>query len=176
MKIVGVDLSLTSTGIADDSGAWVIKVVLQKNAPEWQRTERLRRMARLVDRACRGADIVVMEGPSYASPYGVHALGELHGVVKVCLFQRGTPYVPIPPKKRAKYATDDGNAGKVKVATAAVRDGADIYHDDSADAWWLRHMGLAHYLNHDEIAPKYRRTVLESLTWPELEERQVAVG
>lgn len=172
MRVVGLDLSLNSTGIADETGAFVISSLNLRGAA------RLKHVAGAIDRICRlgvKADVVVMEGYSHDSKFQGPQLGELGGVVKVCLYQRGITYVSVPPKRLKKYATDNGNAGKDLMLAAAVREHPEINNNNAADAYWLRHMGLAHYEQRDFIQPEYRRTVLQSIEWPELPEEAIAV-
>jgi crossover junction endodeoxyribonuclease RuvC len=91
-------------------------------------------------------DVAILEGYSHGSPNQAHYLGELGGVVRLALYDAGVPYVDIAPKKRAKYATGNGNGSKDAVLQAAVhRSGRIFDSNDAADAWWLWQMGLAHY-------------------------------
>lgn len=177
MKIVGLDLSLTATGLADDDGTHVLRVPLPKHASEQQRATRLRGMGQLVDRRTRDADLVVLEGPAFgASNSHQHSLGELSGVVKVCLLQRGVTFVSVVTQHMKKFATGKGNADKDMVLSAAVRVNPEISNNNEADAYWLRCMGLAHYEQRDFVLPEYRRDVLTVIGWPELEERTAVVG
>ena len=172
MRVVGVDLSLTATGIADKQGARVIRTG-QMRGPE-----RLKYIGSQVDRVCTGkdyleikADIVVIEGPSYSSEFShQHSIGKLAGVVEVCLYQRGIPFVVVSPSEMKKFATGKGNASKDMVLAEAVRMNSDINDNNAADAYFLYLMGLAHYEQRDVIAPAFRALVLKSIEWPELKE------
>lgn len=171
MRVVGLDLSLTSTGVCDDEGARRLQVPLPKNATETQRARRLRDLSVLVDRACRDADLVVMEGHSFHSQNThAHSMGELHGVVKVCLLQRGVPFVIVAPTQLKKFATGRGNADKDAVLVAAVNHGAKVNNTDCADAWWLRAMALHHYRG--TASNEVRRNVLSAIRWPGLREEE----
>lgn len=177
MNIVGLDLSLRATGIADADGADVIKVGLPAHASDYERTLRLRTLTQLIGRRTRNADVVVIEGPAYMAEFShAHSLGELAGVVKVCLVQWRVPFVIVATTALKKFATGKGNAPKDAVFAEAVRVNPAIRSNDEADAYWLRCMGLGHYEQRDHIAPKYRREVLESIKWPELVEKEEAVG
>ena len=171
MRVVGLDLSLTATGVADKQGARVIRTGQMRGA------ERLKYIGAQVDRICAGkdyleikADIVVIEGYAHDAKFGGPQQGELGGVVKVCLYQRGIPYISIPPKRLKKFATNNGNAGKDQMIAAAVRMKPEINNNNEADAYFLYLMGLAHYEQRDVIAPKFRAEVLKSIEWPELKE------
>lgn len=175
IDVRSLDLSLTATGVSTAQGSGVISYKIPPQASDLERVKRLRYLGVQIDRACNGADVVMIEGHSFNSKntHG-HSLGELHGVVKVTLLQRGIPFVIIPPTVLKKYACGKGNVGKDEVLATAVRDGFPGHDNNAADAWWLRHMGNAHYLNNNEIAPKYRHVVVTSIRWPQLRVRGAA--
>ena len=171
MRVVGLDLSLTATGVADKQGARVIRTGQMRGA------ERLKYIGAQVDRICTGkdyleikADIVVIEGYAHAAEYAGPQIGELGGVIKVCLYQRGIPFISVPPTTMKKFATGKGNASKDMVLAEAVRMNRDINDNNAADAYFLYLMGLAHYEQRDVIAPAFRALVLKSIDWPELKE------
>ncbi len=135
--VVGLDLSLNRSGVADGATACTFR-------PRCDGMERLRKVRDFMRLATDGADLVVIEGYSMGS-HGAHshALGELGGVVRLALFEAGIPHVDVPPATLKVYATGKGNAGKGDVLAEAVRrlgyDGGD---DNEADALWLRAFGL----------------------------------
>lgn len=179
MNVVGLDLSLTATGIATPNGIDVIRVPLPPHATEWQRTRRLQSLSALIDRRVRlaVADVVLIEEFAFAkSDAYAHALGELAGVVKVCFYQRGIPFVMVPLASLKKYATGKGNANKDQMLAAAVRQCPEIEDNNAADAYFLRQMGLGHYEQHDFVLPEYRKQVLTAIVWPRLEEKGAAVA
>lgn len=151
--IVGLDLSLTSTGYScgDDR-----RTITTKNKGP----------ARLHDISLQLADLlieltnpaVMIEGYSFASRNSqAHAIGELGGVIRLTLWNLRIPYVEIPPTCRAKFATGKGNAGKgevmsaISARTGIVWSGAGA--DDICDAFILEEMGLT-----QQHQPRY--------TWP----------
>lgn len=137
-KVVGLDPSLTATGVASTSGQTRLLRPGKRRGPErlvWIRENILSLVS--------GAELVVVEGYSYGSQHShAHALGELGGVVRVALFEAGIPYLDIPPSTLKKYATGKGNAKKELVLVEAVKrldyPGA---NDNEADALWLRAIG-----------------------------------
>jgi crossover junction endodeoxyribonuclease RuvC len=133
MSVVGLDLSLTSTGVADGNGT-------RRFCPKSRGIERLHDFYTWA--AAVRADLVMMEGYSYGSRGKVFDIGEMGGVVKLALSMRGVPFIIVPPSTLKKYATGKGNAGKDEVLSAAIRAGFAGSNNDEADAWWLRHMGL----------------------------------
>lgn len=167
LRIVGLDLSLAATGVYTNDGPLVLSV------PGVKGVERLHQLSCAIDRACRGADVVVMEGYSFNSKHShAHALGELGGVVRVVLYQRKIPVAVVVPTTLKKYATGKGNATKDWVLAAAVRMEPSITSNNEADAYWLRIMGLAHYEQRDGVLPEYRQQALAVVDWPQLEEKE----
>lgn len=124
---------------------------------------------------CATADLVVIEGYSFGSGRAggtthAHALGELGGAVRLELWDRGIPYVDVPPASLKKYATGRGNANKEQVLVAAVRrldyQGAD---PNEADALWLREMGCDAYQTRPPRVPAAHQEALHAVPWPHLE-------
>lgn len=170
MRIIGLDLSLTATGLAlPDDSLETIRVKLPEHALEERRVERLRDLCALIDRRTRDSDMAVLEGYAYSRSGAAHSLGELGGVVKVCLLQRGVRFVCPGSTVVKKYATGNGGAGKDRVLAAAIKDAIrrqlpEPSGDDEADAYWLRRMALDHYGEEEVNAD--RRHLLDAITWP----------
>lgn len=167
--IIGIDPSLTSTGVATPDGT-----------ESWQ-PSRLAGVARLnyfYERTlelCRvwKPDIVVIEGYAFASNFAREALGELSGVVRLAIHRSAEipPSIAIvTPKQRAKYATNNGNAGKAEVVNAANEVSGHLFPtSDEADAWWLRQMGLQAYAQDTPDLFKVsasQRSVVHKIVWP----------
>lgn len=179
-RIVGLDLSLTSTGIACTCGTHVVKH--SGSVKGWPRIAVILNNVRSHATGACGVTglvardltqefggvgtLVVLEGYGFNSMRGVY-LGELGGIIRFWLWQRGIPYIDIPPKRLKKYATDNGNAGKDEMLSRAIRSGYDGSDNNGADAWWLRAMGEAHYrdLLHEE-GFAYRQEILAAVEWP----------
>ena len=160
MKIVGVDPSLSSTGVAlaDDTFA-----TISTSAKGPKRLEAIRdQLLKLAD----GCDIVVIEGYSMGSHQGSHQLGELGGVLRLALWEAGIPYVEVAPTRLKKWATGKGNAPKDQVLAKAARRWAGVSNNDEADAAWLRDMGCAHYVS--SSLSKAHADILAQVDWPEL--------
>jgi Holliday junction resolvasome RuvABC endonuclease subunit len=167
MRVVGLDLSLSATGVADEDGTRVIKV----------RSTGMIRLAELRDRVCSAAygraDLVVIEGYSMGTVRQnshAHALGELGGVIRLALWEAGMALVDVAPASLKRYACGKGNANKGQVLEAASkRSGLDFGGDDNrADAWWLRAMALDHYGQAPVAMPAAHRVALLAITWPAL--------
>jgi Holliday junction resolvasome RuvABC endonuclease subunit len=168
MNILGLDPSLTSTGICAGDNHGVAYQSREEDA------------ARLVDirdyvlRMCLENDVkcVIMEGYSYGSRTRAHALGELGGVLKVAFNEAWIPYVLVPPTSRAKFATGRGNAGKAEVISAVSfktnRSWSGKGIEDRIDAWVLHEMGLE-YLGQSQYEwPAENRKALDGINWEPL--------
>lgn len=169
-RFVGLDLSLTSTGVADGETTRCLKVKLPVKATELQRTQRLHTLSVLIDKACRWARLVIIEGPSYGSQAThAHSTGELHGLVKVIMLQRRIPFAVPSPSSLKLYATGKGNASKEAVFKEALKRGAEVNNFDEADAWWLLQMAYAQYGHaHRIVMPAKNTTALEKVQWPQI--------
>lgn len=169
MKIVGLDLSLTATGVADWTGTYTISP--PKTAADGM--PRLDWLERRILDVTELADLVVIEGYSFGARRQSHtrAIAELGGVVRLALWRAGRPYVDVPPATLKKLSTGRGNAPKEEVLAAAIRRlGFEGHSKDEADALWLKVAALIHYGHPD--APDLPKTHLEGLgkvAWPELE-------
>jgi Holliday junction resolvasome RuvABC endonuclease subunit len=100
---------------------------------------------------------------------GGERIGELGGVIRVALHERGVPFVEVSPAGRARYATGLGNASKDRVVGAiAARTGIAFETSDECDAWILRAMALDHYGDSVVEMPAKHREALRAIDWPEL--------
>jgi crossover junction endodeoxyribonuclease RuvC len=146
VEVVGLDLSLTSTGVAFGED------FTQAISTAHKGPKRLAVMRDLVMTAVStvSAPYVVIEGYSFGSRNSqAHSIGELGGVIRVALWERAIPYVEIAPTARAKFATGRGNASKNEVVSAISARTGVVWSgkggDDRCDAWILQEMGLAHF-------------------------------
>jgi crossover junction endodeoxyribonuclease RuvC len=159
LNITALDLSLTSTGVADEDGVRTITSKLKGMA----------RIAEILERivAISLADLFVIEDYAFQGGHDAyaHALGELGGVVRFELWRNGVPYVDVGVSNLKKYATGKGNAKKELMLAEAIRrldyQGAS---NDEADALWLREMALDHY----GLLEKSQRAALNVVKWPEM--------
>ncbi|MEV8623374.1 hypothetical protein [Streptomyces sp. NPDC051079] len=164
--VVGLDLSLTSTGIAGTDWADVIK----------PRTRGHQRMSwllmEILDRV-KAADLIVVEGPSYkhGGEAGAHERAGMWWLVTHALWRRDMPVAVCPPAQRAMYATGKGNAGK-----GEVRDGVQQYFGvacegagryDKADAVSMACLGAAWLGYPVADLPAAHTRALTGVAWPE---------
>jgi crossover junction endodeoxyribonuclease RuvC len=166
-RTVGIDLSLTSTGIAIIAEHRAYTLTL---APKFTGHRRLAFLAQAVSDHVADADVVLIEGAAFGRPNNAFVLGGCWYVVTHELWKQGWPYVVVPPACLKKYATGKGGAKKEAVAFEAVRRFPDVQlrNNDEADALWLAAMG-ADWLGWPQVVvPLLNRTALDSIqTWPD---------
>jgi Holliday junction resolvasome RuvABC endonuclease subunit len=168
LELVGVDLSLTSTGICVGGRAVSI-------ASKAKGVERLIEIStKVVDIASASPfRVAIVEGYSFGSKFTrAHAIGELGGAVKVALHYSGFSIVEVPPSCRAKFASGRGNAPKSEVI-AAVGEISGIEFsgagaDDRCDAWVLEQMGLASLGESKYPWSQQQLSSLEKVDWDPL--------
>lgn len=145
-KVVGIDPSLTSTGLAVRDSAGRLKAYALGDKD-------LRGMARLVflrNAISRHLDrlrpsLVVYEG--YALGFRgksntIFDLGELGGVLKLLILEKGLDILLVPPNNLKLFATGKGNADKAQVSLALENaTGVKFSTSDQYDAAGLLLMG-----------------------------------
>jgi Holliday junction resolvasome RuvABC endonuclease subunit len=163
--VVGLDLSLRSTGVAIEGEAFALAC----NATGMARLAWIREMllARIME---TNNPVVCVEGYSFGSRNSqAHAAGELGGVVRLALWEAGVPYVDVPPTCRAKFATGKGNASKAEVVSAVSARTGLVWSgkgaDDCCDAWILREMGQVQLGYGEYNWPVTHRAALEKVDW-----------
>lgn len=171
LRIVALDLSQTSTGVAiwcDPHDYSTTALTNSKEGPArlaWIRNE----IRHIAINPVFPTDLVVLEGYDFGTRHGAHHAGELGGIVRVDLWEFGVPYVLVSPSELKKYATGKGNSSKSAVLQQAVhRFGRTFKTDDEADALWLLQMALAYYGLPHVPMPKTHTAVLDKIDWPTL--------
>lgn len=162
--VVGLDPSLTATGIATLAGVRTLR-------PKTKGTQRLIAIRDEITDICLAADLVAIEGVSFGSHSShAHEIGGLAWIIRVALTEAGIAWVDVPPACLKKYATGKGNAGKEEVLAAAIRRlGYDGHDNNQADALWLRAMACDH-LGHPAVdLPAVHRQGMTKVPWPETE-------
>ncbi|MDX3074590.1 hypothetical protein [Streptomyces sp. MI02-7b] len=169
-RVAGLDISLTSTGVATLGGTIAIPTTGRRRDTLVERRTRLRHIADTVVTEVGTVDLACIEGPSHHSVGGsVWDRGGLWWLVVDALVAREIPVAVIPPMSRAKYATGKGNARKAAVLDAAQRRyGAVCATDDEADALVLRAMGLDWLGQPLTEVPEGHRAALGGCQWPDL--------
>lgn len=161
LRVVGLDLSLTSTGVSDGQSVHAF----QTSATELTED----RMNRLANQ-CIGfvlspaqwtdgqplgkrADLVIIEGAAFgAKGDAVDQLAGLRWIVRTRLRRLGVPFAVVSPTGLKAYTTGNGRATKAEMVRAVgERHGLDLSRvklkdgrSDMADAYALAAMGYAY--------------------------------
>lgn len=164
MTVIGLDLSLTATGIAYADGT--TRTIKTRTADGDRRL--LQIVAAVVEAASQGVELAVIEDlPTHAHSAGI--TGMVHGAVRAALIAQGLPYVLVPAATLKAFATGKGNADKTAMALAAFKRAETEFADDNCcDAWWLRAAGLDWLGTPLFPLPEAQRVRLAKVRWPEL--------
>lgn len=176
-RVIGLDPSITATGIAwhDGSTTTTHDTVTVGDV-------RLDNIARKVELAAcyhpdllrhdeygddRRAHLAVVEDlPINAKGAGI--TGMVQGVIRYTLLGLDVPYALVTAAALKKYATGNGNANKSDMRMALYkRTGLDLRDDNKVDAWWLRAMGMDHLGCPLVELPQAQRAMLDTVKWPE---------
>lgn len=167
---VGLDLSLSSTGIALADGT----VTMVKTEP-LRGMERIERVRSAVANALepmngRGKTECLVAVEGYAPTHIGTAIGagELGGVIRHMLWRQAIPFAVVTPGSLKLYATGHGNASKTGMVIAArERLGYEGQWHDEADALWLRCVALDLLGAPPAVVPKAHRRALSAIQFPE---------
>lgn len=174
-RFVGLDLSLTSTGVAilrREGQGWgtpelhVIREKVSKPTPLYK-VERLGTiLSRLQGLNVFGPDVALLALEDYA--YGISShetncvfqLGELGGVVRLQLLNTHTPFLTVPIGTNKKFATGNGAADKSLVASKiAALWGIPLSSfptNDASDALSLATVAAYKHLGNLDPIPTYK--------------------
>jgi crossover junction endodeoxyribonuclease RuvC len=169
-RVIGLDLSLASTGVAGNAGGgWVARIRTQASTEPAQ-LARLRWIRGAVMDYVRHADLVMVEGLAMASTTGRHLTrAGLWHMVMDRIDAAGIPWSEVSPGTLKRYATGKGNASKDAVLAAVVRrfPAVEVTNADQADALVLAAMGADH-LGHPLVPmPAAHRAALDAVAWPD---------
>ncbi len=169
-RIIGLDVSLTGTGVAVlyRDGTAMTDTIVTKGKREDTIRERDQRIDYIADRVSEWLSgrpaLVVVEGPAGARPGGStwDRAGLWWRLVDMALNR--APVGIVAPTARAKWATGRGNADKAAVAAAMARAYPDVElsTSDEADALVLAAMG-AQRLGWNEALTKADRLLVAGM-------------
>lgn len=193
LRITGLDLSLTGTGIAhiDVQGppAFEPQVTVathtitstgRKSATLPERVARLRRLRNAICDHAVGSQLVVIEAPAYSQNVGSvwDRAGLWHAVVGA-VDHLGIPYVAVAPQKAKQLAAGKGNADKTAVAAGITRLWGELAapaNDNEFDAVALATLGAVHLARRQLPIRVLERhcDVVAGIVWPEVERKRRA--
>lgn len=168
MKTIGVDLSLTHTGVvALDDGKLVSKKSILTKPIGKRPIDEINRLQSIVDQICFVIDqfepyVVAIEGLSFMSRKTT-ALAQLSGLnymLRRELMRRGIGFVIVAPSSLKKFITDKGNAQKDEMMEAVFkRWGVTILDDNENDAYCLAQVAFAMVSDGYKITEKQRSVI-----------------
>ncbi len=185
MIIVGIDTSITKTGVASYDSATDMqrlaevkspapKVAKGEKATLDQRAERLAdvRTRVVIEAMALGRpDLVIIEAPMYSAreaSASVHDRAGLWWLVVTTARAYGWPVVEVPGPTRAKWATGKGNANKDVVLAEVIRRFTTwpVKSNDEADALALLSMGCEYVGLPLVPMPALNRSAMVNVRWP----------
>lgn len=174
--VVGVDLSLTSTGVVviapDDSVT--LHRIKSKPKPAADLFDKVARMADITQRLGRiitPGSVVALESPSYGSKgSATHDIAGNWWLFVHWCWANGIPVSIIAPSSRAMYATGRGDASKDAVLAAVIRrypavlvDQNDVADGLALAAMLRRHLG--HPIEPEPLTPVRSLDALVKPRW-----------
>jgi crossover junction endodeoxyribonuclease RuvC len=163
VRIIGVDASLTGTGIAILQDG---ETTTERLDNELKGVKRLVYLRDCITRIAAGADLVTLEGYAFARPNQAHQIGELGGVLRVALHEAGIKVLEVAPAAVKKFATGKGNANKEAIAVGVFkRWKREFATNDETDAFVLAQIGQAYLCGWSELVG-YQREVMVALNTP----------
>lgn len=174
MPVIGIDPSLTATGIATPNGLHTITSTPPRQVEVRSRRDRLTRAADTITFIVAEAVIprtalIVIEAPAYSKTGHQHERSGLWWLLLDRLLDAGHLVAEVAPSARARYATGRGNAGKDEVLAAVVRryPQQDVVNNNTADALVLRAMGSRHLGRPlEDGIPAAHCAALGKVVWP----------
>lgn len=147
-RVLGVDLSLTSTGLAlVQDKRLVYSECVRPPGPQKACLEvRIDHVVRAVVNLARQADLIAVESPAYGVHKPALVLGEVRGAVRMALWERGFQYYMDANISTVKlFATGHGNASKAMMVGAAKPYFLTSYDHNQADALFIGLWAEAHF-------------------------------
>ena len=167
MLIIGIDPSLTSTGIVVLRDGKVELAVTTKNKPELGTIDRVRliyeRIVCVAENLTDGEkwqapDLIVIEGFSYGSKgrsvFDIAYLGwRIREELERLRTEDNIPWLEVPPSQLKKFATGQGNANKeIILQQVYKRWGVEFSDNNQADTYVLAQIGRAYLGGMDDLA------------------------
>jgi Holliday junction resolvasome RuvABC endonuclease subunit len=171
---VGIDPSLTSTGVAGLIGEVCFPRILRTS-------KTLRGVPRLIE--IRGmlheflsemflfGKVIqaAVEGPSLGSTNRADDLGQLRGIILTLLADRKIPTIVVPPTSVKKFAGYGGARKDYMIAAAEERWPKTMFQEDTADAAWLA--AVAKGMHETKGLTRKQTEVLFGMSMPKVKTR-----
>jgi crossover junction endodeoxyribonuclease RuvC len=190
-RIVGLDLSIASTGWAtiqggtpilgqQITGSLIDTGVFKSDPPKglaprsiaWYRNSigRTEHLCSEVSALVRGADLVVIETPAlYAKGNALDRMFAVWWMVLEAVDAERVPWAPVIPQQIKMYATGKGTAAKEAVLAEVIhRFPGRVGGFDEADALTAAAMGADHLGCPIAEMPAKHRAALARVEWPEI--------
>lgn len=177
MRLIGIDLSLVSTGVAGyvlDHGpgqAWADRI----DGKPWADLPTMPRLRLIRDHVLdyiRDVDLVVVESLAISRQTGQHLTrAGLWHMVMERVDSAGIPWAQVSPTAIKKYATGRGGAHKDEVLASVIRRyrNVEVGGNDAADALVLAAMAAHHYqVSTLSTVPASHAAALAKVAWPEV--------
>jgi Holliday junction resolvasome RuvABC endonuclease subunit len=168
VRVVGLDLSIVSTGVCLPSGQLI------SIQPKGAGDNRLVHFRQALDYYLAQAvpDVAVIEEVPPSMRGGTITLvrlGLVHGIARELLAGCGIPFAYMQATKLKKYATGGGGAQKQAMVDAAFDAGYTPRNGDEADAFWCWAAGMHHYTR-TPVTVKHGLSaeLLKPVGWPDL--------
>lgn len=144
---IGIDLSLTNTGIIvlNSEGHLVDQHSIKPKSKGDERLVEIKTQLHYYLSKYDEPFSICIEGYSYGSknrglPFQI---GELGGVIKSSLFEKGLQYKLVPPTTMKKFITGKGNAKKEEIQSSIKQKwGIEFTDNNLADAYGLARVCL----------------------------------
>lgn len=165
LKVIGLDLSITATGMCDVDG-----ITSTHGGDAKLGDQRLCRIRTALLRLINDPIDLAMIEDLPRGGMGGATTGMVQGIARELLTKYEVPYILVSPATLKTYATGKGNATKADMRMSLYqRFGIDERDDNRADAWWLRALGLDLYgeplpqSNGSLLLPQTHRRALDKL-------------
>lgn len=169
MKVLGVDLSMTGTGVAllDDGEMLYSKTIKSKKDGDTP-TDELRRLVKITEEVMVHVDewdeidVVVLEGIAFmAKSTALAQLSGLTYMVRAEIDKRNIPFLIVAPTTLKKFITGKGNSPKdIMMLETYKMYGESILDNNACDAYALAQVGLA-VLGQTKKIPVYQKEVVK---------------
>lgn len=170
---MGLDLSLTGTGVVILEDGKIIKqrLIKSKPIPDGKPIDEVKRILQIVDEILLSTksntiDVAVIEGLAFMvrNATALVQLSALNYMTRAMLMSNNIPFIIVAPTSLKKFITGNGAAKKdVMLMETFKRYGVTILDDNECDAYGLAQVGLALLNGNSKSTTKLQEEVLTLL-------------